>query len=369
LLDGRRYVFRFVKIAVNIATEKSGGPNMLPELMRRWFGPSAGLPGTRHTVELRFLPNGGWELRPRGEIEAKSTVIPLGRVPFFERLEVACGFPHEQFDEADVKSWLAVESSNQVNAREHFVVQASGDSMDGGTLPIADGDLVLCRWASVSDPREVERKPCLLTEAGTEGSMARLKIPIRMENKWVLRSQNPEFADQMIEPEQTLRVVGRVIEVVQERTGPVMWGLYDRDAIAGMFGQDNTPAWWVGHRDVDVEDQPHTILMVNLRKPAGTPIEHRYADRFISPSELQWESQAKVGPENVKAKRIFSHQEDGRTIHLFVRYHTKTLEGKGEPYTYCGTVAYKSHEGERPVQMMFDLHTPLPRKLWQAWRG
>ena len=109
--------------------------------------------------------------------------------------------------------------------------------------------------------------------------------------------------------------------------------------------------------------------MVNLRKPPGTPLEHRYADRFISPGQLQWESQASTGSGSIKAKRIFDQQKDGRTIHLFVRYHTKSADGKGEPYTYCGTVAYKSHEGERPIQFMFDLHMPLPRALWQVWSG
>jgi len=368
-VDGQTVTFRFVKIAINVVRGDQGGPNLLPELMRRWFGPSAGLPGTRHRAELRFMPRRGWELRPQGDTSNSGADISIGRVPFFDRLEVACGFPHEQFDEADVKSWLTVDSVNAINEREHFVVRASGDSMDGGALPISDGDLVLCSWASVSNPEEVEGKPCLLTEAGTEGSMARLKVPVRVGNEWVLRSQNPGFADQPIEPGQTLRVVGRVVEVVEERTGLVLWGFYDRDAIAGLFGHANNPSWRVGHRDVDVGDQPHTVLMVNLRKPPGTPIEHRYADRFISPTELQWESQASTGTKSIKAKRILNHHKDGRTIHLFVRYHTKTSDGTGEPYTYCGAVTYKSHESERPIKFLFDLHMPLPRELWEAWRG
>jgi len=368
-VDGQQYRFRFKRIAVNVVQDAGGGPNLLPKLMRQWFGPSAGLPGTRHRVKLRLLARGGWELRPQGEDIGHTGVIPLDRVPFFEALEVACGFPHEQFDEADVPSWLTIDSSVQVDPKRHFVVRASGNSMDGGERPIADGNLVLCTWESISDPAEVEGKPCLLTEAGTVGAMARLKVPVRVDGHWVLRSLNPSFRDQSIDSGQTLRVVGRVVEVVEERAGPTLWGLYDRDAIAGLFGHQNNPSWRVGHRDLDVGDQSHTVLMVNLRKPPGTPLEHKYADRFVSPEQLQWESQASTGQNNIKGKRIINQHDDGRTIHLFVRYHTKTADGTGEPYTYCGTVAYRSHDGDRPIRFVFYLNTPLPQELWQVWYG
>ena len=42
---------------------------------------------------------------------------------------------------------------------------------------------------------------------------------------------------------------------------------------------------------------------------------------------------------------------------------------KGEPYTYCGTVSYRSHDGDRPIRFLFDLNSPLPQELWQAWGG
>ena len=107
--------------------------------------------------------------------------------------------------------------------------------------------------------------------------------------------------------------------------------------------------------------------MVNLRKPPGTPIEHNYADRFLSAGELQWESQATTAPDGAKGRRIINQQADGRTIHLFVRYHTKTAEGTGEPYTYCGTLNYISHEGSKPIRVIFELNNPLPQELWLAW--
>ncbi|MBW2258079.1 MAG: DUF3427 domain-containing protein, partial [Deltaproteobacteria bacterium] len=153
----------------------------------------------------------------------------------------------------------------------------------------------------------------------------------------MLRSANPAVADLPIEPDVTLRVVARVLEVVEERRDPVLWGRYDRNAIAAMFGQENTPAWRTGHRDVEVAEAPHTVLMVTLRKPKDTPLEHRYAYRFLGPGEFQWESQASTTVAGAKGQRIVGHAEEGRTIHLFVRYHGKDAASKAEDFTYCGT--------------------------------
>ncbi len=296
-------------------------------------------------------------------------VIPLGRLPFFEDLDVACGCPHEQFEDSEVHTWLTVKSSVTLDPQRHFVVRASGDSMNGGSQPISDGALVLCVWETVSQEFELDGKPYLLTGGTAAGRVAMLKVPVRIDGQWFLRSLNPEVADRPVDHGQTLRPVARVLEVVEERSGPVLWGFYDRDAIAGLFGHQNNPSWRVGHRDLDVGDQHHTVLMVNLRKPPGTPIEHNYADRFLSPNALQWESQATTGPEGAKGKRIINQHADGRTIHLFVRYHTKTAKGTGEPYTYCGTLSYQSHDGDRPIQVIFALNSPLPQELWLAWSG
>jgi SOS-response transcriptional repressor LexA len=57
LPDGRVWEFRFVKIACNVAGPRDGVvgdklPNDLPSLLREWFGPDAGLPGTSFEVEF-----------------------------------------------------------------------------------------------------------------------------------------------------------------------------------------------------------------------------------------------------------------------------------------------------------------------------
>ena len=61
--DGVVYTGNFVKIALNVARPESGSGNALVEILRTWFGPDAGHPGTAHYVELA-PGDPHWRLRP-----------------------------------------------------------------------------------------------------------------------------------------------------------------------------------------------------------------------------------------------------------------------------------------------------------------
>jgi SOS-response transcriptional repressor LexA len=67
LPDGREWVFKFVKVACNVANpagaNSARGMNGLPALLRDWFGPDAGLPGTNFEVEFTSI-DGAWSASP-----------------------------------------------------------------------------------------------------------------------------------------------------------------------------------------------------------------------------------------------------------------------------------------------------------------
>ncbi|MBU6277594.1 MAG: DEAD/DEAH box helicase, partial [Planctomycetes bacterium] len=67
LPDGTKWVFRFVKVACNVAHPAAAATaaNQLPDLLRRWFGADAGLPGTGFEVEFAFAGS-GWTAEPVG---------------------------------------------------------------------------------------------------------------------------------------------------------------------------------------------------------------------------------------------------------------------------------------------------------------
>jgi superfamily II DNA or RNA helicase/HKD family nuclease len=52
LVDGEEFQAKFVKIAVNVVVRPGSDENVLPDLLRRWFGPAAGHPGRSHAVVL-----------------------------------------------------------------------------------------------------------------------------------------------------------------------------------------------------------------------------------------------------------------------------------------------------------------------------
>ena len=63
--DGQRYRGNFAKVALNVAQKEGSERNELPSILRRWFGPDAGAPGTRHQVQLA-REDDVWTLTPSG---------------------------------------------------------------------------------------------------------------------------------------------------------------------------------------------------------------------------------------------------------------------------------------------------------------
>ena len=263
---------------------------MLGDLLRSMFGPSTGQPGIRHYAQLT-RDDDVWRLAPYAQPSRRvsAEVVVLPKLAFYADVKAACGAfdPVQQDDEPPQQ--IAVTSTITIDPKRHFVVTASGDSMDGGATPIADGSLVLCEWARGVSAESVEGKPFLLVGHGeADTTFAVMKVPRRTTGGWVLESWNPKFGPQKMPSDARLEPVARVVEVVERARGLVLWGEYDRDVIAAAFGSQNNPSWRVGHRDIDVLGQPHTVLMVTLRKASQTKVEHRYADCFLSRTEFQW---------------------------------------------------------------------------------
>jgi hypothetical protein len=82
----------FVKIAINVAHRVPAEENILPEILRKWFGDDVGKPGTRHQVILK-REGATWHLRPFG-------ARAVGAVPFkaYRRADIArlFGVPYSE---------------------------------------------------------------------------------------------------------------------------------------------------------------------------------------------------------------------------------------------------------------------------------
>jgi hypothetical protein len=68
VVDGEELQANFRKIAVNVVTRPGSTENILPEILRKWYGSDAGLPGRRHNVVFERSQH-GYAMRPAAEAE------------------------------------------------------------------------------------------------------------------------------------------------------------------------------------------------------------------------------------------------------------------------------------------------------------
>lgn len=119
---GSTYELNFVKVAANVARRQGeDDTNVLPELLRSWFGDTAGHPGTSHVVTLRS-DGSRWVLdRARAADQSKPMKLQV------DGMEIDAAVTIELGEEAG-ELVVTVESSGgtkgSANARNHDYVRA-----------------------------------------------------------------------------------------------------------------------------------------------------------------------------------------------------------------------------------------------------
>ena len=105
------------------------------------------------------------------------------------------------------------------------------------------------------------------------------------------------------------------------------------------------------------------ILFVTLKKSeANFSPTTMYRDYPISPTLFHWESQNATSVASKPGQRYINGTS---TVLLFAR-----TEQKGDfdtaAYTFLGPVRHRSHEGERPIAITWELDHPMPNELLAA---
>ncbi|RBY84304.1 DUF3427 domain-containing protein [Blastococcus sp. TF02A-26] len=142
---------------------------------------------------------------------------------------------------------------------------------------------------------------------------------------------------------------------------------YSRDEALAAFGmRDLNGTWGSGVRWVpgDLAD----VFFVTLRKTeAHFSPTTMYADRAISPTLFQWESQNATAERSPTGQRYIYHRDMGTSVHLFIR-ESKVADGTlgTPPYLYAGPMTYLSHAGERPMRILWKLQHALPGEVFHA---
>ncbi|HQP35366.1 MAG TPA: DEAD/DEAH box helicase family protein, partial [Polyangiaceae bacterium] len=185
LPDGSVWAFRLMKEFCNVARPAGAPRNQLPDLLRGWFGLAAGRPGTAFYV--RFFPSpDGWCVEPMGQLVELPAVWGIRAYP---SLRAAAGALHTMA--ADL---VAEEVALPVRARADglFAVRATGDSMDGGTTPIRDGDWLVFKHARGAGLGAIAGRVALLQTELDGDHGFQVKRLTQEGEQWLLRSDNPE---------------------------------------------------------------------------------------------------------------------------------------------------------------------------------
>lgn len=354
LADGRLYEGRFVKVALNVAQESGIGDGTLTSLLRGWFGPSAGLPGTSQTVEMESV-DGQWVMRPLGVSSASAG----GEVPFYPSLDVACGDFGRPINERRPSLIVDVHGPVQLNPASMFMAFARGDSMSGGEQPIRHGDPLLLEWATASASDHLGE--VVLVERFEDGgsSVVLKRLERDADGGFVLVSANTAY--EPITADRSLRVAARLVNVLSEsHINPLSAHIgtaFGRAQIPPLYGHQFNPGNWnSGH----VSLEGAAVLFVTLDKD-GHSVD--YADHFEAPDQLVWSSQNSASPDSKKGREILESLETGTQIHLWVRRKKSDVA-----FEYRGLLVPVEHRGAKPMSVTFRLLTALDSDAWARLR-
>ena len=199
LEDGSYWRFRFVKIAVNVAHPVGSHRNELPDLLRRWFGPSAGKPGTSFCVRFSPSPDGWWVAPVATRSADVIPLVPRGKVIAFPSIRAAAGWA------ADGQVAEAVEPEEvclpgEFDREKSFAVRAAGTSMEGWRTEIRDGDWLVMQWCrSLGLPALQGRVALIACGDPDEGQSYHVKRIVKTAEGYVYRSDNPRVPERPAE--------------------------------------------------------------------------------------------------------------------------------------------------------------------------
>jgi len=271
-------------------------------------------------------------------------------LPFFPDLQIACG--HFRSGRHDVvEHRMLRDAYGRLDENRHFIARASGNSMNGGKNPIRDGDYLLLESISPNSAGSITGNVLVIENEGAGGDdqfllRTVLKGP---DGNYILRANNPDYPD--MPTSEDYKTVAR-FKAVLNPLDLMIGQAIPREEIPPFFGEEYNPGNWnSGH--VILNAKKVHVLLVTLNK-RGRLEEHRYRDNWIDDATFHWQSQNQTSPSEKKGREVIDHEKIGIGIHLFVR-EERLQAGKGAPFVYCGPVEYRSHAGEKPMSVMFDV--------------
>ena len=263
--------FRFAKEFCNVARPAGSPRNQLPDLLRGWFGPRAGQPGTAFQIRFHAGPDGLW-VEPVQT--AVTDITSRNRIVAYPDLRAAAGHIAENSDASPGEAvWLPIDEASP----ELFAVRVSGSSMDGGEQPLRDGDWAVMR-VSRGEPASAFENRVVLVEVHT-GTLASYQIKRlqRQGTQWLLTSDNP--SGPTIEAGDAMVPIARLERVVSPSDlAPANGTLINESELPSRFGLEELEPQSARH-------QGHLFIFVTEKGQLPEPDRVNYEAVTPRPSE------------------------------------------------------------------------------------
>ncbi len=158
----------------------------------------------------------------------------------------------------------------------------------------------------------------------------------------------------------------RLTGLITDLAGPLaVHAEYTRDEILtglGHWDMDRRPDFREGVLHLAARKVDAFFVTLHKTEDAYSPTT-MYEDYAISDCLFHWQSQSTTSADSPTGRRYIRHRREGYTPLLFVREHKYVPGGLASPYAFLGPARYVSHEGSRPMSIVWQLDTPMPARL------
>lgn len=163
-----------------------------------------------------------------------------------------------------------------------------------------------------------------------------------------------------------MQVIGNAVHVKPAVAADLLFALhahYSRDEIVAAF-RENPASMRQG--TFFVEELSLDIHILTLRKSERdfSPTT-RYADYFLAPDKLHWESQSTTTAGSPTGQRLIQ----GKGRHLFFVRETRDVDGRVAPFMCLGFGTPISSQSERPIRLVWQLDHSVPDHVYVRFRS
>ncbi len=303
----------------------------------------------KELVDYRFSKY-GVNAAPQPIQAPADALVPVTQLPYFPNIKIACG--HFKEGNAEAEEYRAVpDRLCHLDSSRYFIAQASGHSMNGGKSPVRDGDYLVLERITPTSAGSLQNQTIALERVNESGDGEYLlrRVKKQSDGQYVLLATNPDYDD--LVADDGIRTFARLHSVVSELEMSVGVS-FMREDIPRLFNAEFNPGKW-NSGYVSIPQAKALVLLVTINKQ-GKAAEHKYHDYFDENGRFHWQSQNATTPGVKKGKEIIHHEKMGLSVYLFVREH-KLAAGKAAPFVNKGQLEYLSHEGEKPMNVLWKL--------------